>query len=140
MGQDKAFFEGIAALRLKKITKYWRKRPKWILSINSVQVLRCKKKLPPFHANALLRVVYFTQSQRGLNVLFHAKSQRRKVSHPEFLGKYEFRKNMRRYRMYKTSRLRLLARIGRGQVLGGDKPRPYEGNRYISVTNGHLCW
>ena len=40
LGQDKAFFEGIAALRLKKITKYWRKRPTWILSINSVQVLK----------------------------------------------------------------------------------------------------
>ncbi len=26
------------------------------------------------------------------------------------------------------------------RVLGGDKPRPYEGNRYISVTIGHLCW
>ncbi len=42
LGQDKAFFEGIAALRLKKITKYWHKRPKWILSINSVPVLNYK--------------------------------------------------------------------------------------------------
>ena len=41
--QDKAFFEGIAALRLKKITKYWPERPKWILSNNYVQVLKTKK-------------------------------------------------------------------------------------------------
>ncbi len=31
----------MAALRLKKITKYWRKKPKWILSIRYVRALKC---------------------------------------------------------------------------------------------------
>ena len=27
----------------------------------------------------------------------------------------------------------------RSRVMGGDKPRPYEGNRYISVTIDLFC-
>jgi hypothetical protein len=39
LSQDKAFFEGIAVLLLKKITQYWLKRPKRIVITNFDPVL-----------------------------------------------------------------------------------------------------
>jgi hypothetical protein len=39
MGQDKAFFEAIVVLLPKKITKYWLKRPKKIVTTNFDPVL-----------------------------------------------------------------------------------------------------
>jgi hypothetical protein len=39
LSQDKAFFEGIVVLLLKKITQYWLKRPKKIVTTNFDPVL-----------------------------------------------------------------------------------------------------
>jgi hypothetical protein len=41
LSQDKAFFEGIVVLLLKKITQYWLKRPKKIVTTNFDPVLKC---------------------------------------------------------------------------------------------------
>jgi hypothetical protein len=40
LSQDKAFFEGIVVLLLKKITQYWLKRPKKIVTTNFDPVLK----------------------------------------------------------------------------------------------------
>jgi hypothetical protein len=69
--------------------------------------------MPLKNGRLLTRIVFFYA--KAYNKRFFSRKVAN-MSHPEFLGKYEFRKNMRRYWMYKTSRLRLLARIGRGQA------------------------
>jgi hypothetical protein len=43
LSQDKAFFEGIVRLLLKKITQYWLKRPKKIVTTNFDPVLMATK-------------------------------------------------------------------------------------------------
>jgi hypothetical protein len=45
LSQDKAFFEGIVVLLLKKITQYWLKRPKKIVTTNFDPVLKYAVKI-----------------------------------------------------------------------------------------------